>query len=225
MYKETSFENMEISEANNGYLKFMKDIRDVSAACTTKTYIWGGFTTDIFEGKFLREHHDLDGFIENMMSILELLISEYKIRGYHTEFRNDINMLSIRKENVRAAFNPLDIDGAVAMWRHIGDQGTVYFPYAWLDDAPRTFYDVEVYTSGLCFEYGLRSIVKNLNPEWSNEREKDKIAKEYLTAKIAEKRIEAKTILKNIWSYNPFWAKRGYDPFDKPTLVCPIISD
>lgn len=225
MYKETTFENMEISEANQGYLRFMKDISEVSAACSTKTYIWGGFTTDIFEGKILREHGDLDGFIENMMSILDQLIAEYKIRGYHTEFRNDINMLSIGKENVCAAFNPLDIDGTVAMWRHIGDQGTVYFPYAWLDDVPRSFYGVEVYTSGLRFEYGFRSIVNNLNPEWCNEREKDKIAKEYLAAKIVEEGIGIKTILKNIWSYNPFWAKKGYDPFDKPTLVYPIISD
>jgi len=215
---------MEISKANQGYLLFLKDIFEVSAECSTKTYIWGGFTMDILEGRFLREHGDLDGFTENMMSKLDQLTAAYKIRGYHTEFRNDINMLVIRKGDLHAAFNPLDRDGDVAMWRHIGDQGTVYFPYAWLDDVPRSFYGVNVYTSGVCFEYGFRSIVHDLNPEWK-EREKDRIAKEYFVAKITEKGLEGKTIRKKIWSYNPFWAKRGYDPFDKPTLVFPTISD
>lgn len=93
----------------------MRDVYEVSAACFTKTYIWGGFVIDIFEGKFLREHGDLDGFVENMMSVLERLIIEYESRGYHTDFRKDINMLEIRKGNQHAAFNPLDVDGTVAM--------------------------------------------------------------------------------------------------------------
>lgn len=46
-------------------------------------------------------------------------------------------MLEIRKGNQHASFNPLDRDGNVAMWRHIGDQGTVYFPYSWLDSTSR----------------------------------------------------------------------------------------
>jgi hypothetical protein len=59
---------------------------------------------------------------------LDQLIFKYKNRGYHTKFRREINMLEIRKGNQHATFNPIDIDGTVAMWRNIGDQGTVYFP-------------------------------------------------------------------------------------------------
>jgi len=184
-----------ISDSNLGYLQMMRDVYEVSAACFTKTYIWGGFVIDIFEGKFLREHGDLDGFVENMMSVLERLIIEYESRGYHTDFRKDINMLEIRKGNQHAAFNPLDVDGTVAMWRHIGDQGTVYFPYGWLDKNPRSFYNAKVYTSGLCFEYGFRKIVHLLNPEW-NEREKDRIARGYLENKIKEEGIDPKIILR-----------------------------
>lgn len=225
MYSELPKDNMIISNSNQGYLEFMRDIYEVSAACSTKTYIWGGFTIDIFEGKFLREHRDVDGFIENMMGNLEILIAHYENRGYSTEFNSYINMLSVRKGDLRAAFNPLDIDEKVAMWRHIGDQGTVFFPLSWLDNAPRSFYNIKVYTSGLCFEYGFRKIVHFLNPEWVIEREKDRIAKEYLEAKINEKGIDTKTILKSIWSYNPLWIKEGYDPFDKPVLVCPLKDD
>jgi hypothetical protein len=37
--------------------------------------------------------------------------------------------------------------------------------------------------------------------------------------------IETKSVLKSIWSYNPFWAKKGYNPFDKPVLVWPNYLD
>ena len=215
---------MNISESNKCYLNFMKDIYDISSELSIRTYIWGGFTTDIFEETFLREHEDLDGFVENMMSVLNQLIIKYKNKGYHTEFYSDINMLEIRKGNQHASFNPLNVDGKVAMWRHIGDQGTVYFPYSWLDSTSRNFYDTKVYTSGLCFEYGFRKIVSDLNPEWK-EREKDRIAKNYLEEKIREKCLDEKDILKCIWSYSPFWIKKGYDPFSKPTLVFPAIIE
>ncbi|GEM_PF-747492 len=223
MHSERLLQNANISISNQGYLELMKDIYEVSAACSTKTYIWGGFTIDIFKHRFLREHGDLDGFAENMMSVLDQLTTQYKTRGYNTEFLSDINMLVIRKGDQHAAFNPLDIDSDVAMWRHIGNQGTVYFPYSWLDNIPRSFYNIKVYTSGLHFEYGFRKIVNFLNPEWK-EREKDQIAAEYLETKIRESGIDIESILKRIWSYNPFWIKKGYDPFEKPVLVWPMIT-
>lgn len=225
MNSEAFEENMGISQSNQGYLELMRDIYEVSVACSTKTYIWGGFTIDIFEGRFLREHRDLDGFIENMMGVLDSLIAHYENRGYSTEFNSYINMLSVRRGDLHAAFNPLDIDEKIAMWRHIGDKGTVYFPYNWLDNTPRTFYNSKVYTSGLCFEYAFRNIYSSLSPEECKVREKDKIAKEYLETKIKEKGLDIKTILKSIWSYNPIWIKEGYDPFDKPALVCPMTTE
>lgn len=211
---------MEISESNKCYLNFMQDIYDISSELSIHTYIWGGFTIDIFEGKFLREHGDLDGFIENMMSVLDLLIEKFKNKGYQTMFYSDINMLQISKGEQHASFNPLDIEGEVAMWRHIGNQGTVYFPYKWLDSTPYNFYETKVFTSGLYFEYAFRNIVRDINPEWK-EREKDQIAKQYLNEKIKEKCIDDKEISKYIWSYSPFWIQKGYSPFSKPTLVVP----
>jgi hypothetical protein len=43
---------MDISESNKNYLSIMKDIYEISDELSLRTYIWGGFTTDIFEGKF-----------------------------------------------------------------------------------------------------------------------------------------------------------------------------
>ncbi len=119
---------MEISVKNLGYLDMLRDIYEISAACGTRTYIWGGLSVDILSGRFLREHGDLDGFIENMLAVLDRLVPLFRERGYETEFLEDVHMLKISIGNIHAAFNRLDIAGKTAMWRHIGDHGTVYFP-------------------------------------------------------------------------------------------------
>ena len=73
---------MTISTRNHRYLAFLKDIYDVSVACATTTYIWGGFTLDILEGHFLREHHDLDGFTLNLLDVRQEMTVLFEQRGY-----------------------------------------------------------------------------------------------------------------------------------------------
>jgi hypothetical protein len=209
-----------ISETNHKYLTFLRDIYEVSAACGTKTYIWGGFTTDIYEGRFLREHGDLDGFTENLMVHKDSLAAAYENRGYKAELISAFSILVIRRDGLHAAFNPLELDHSIAMWRHIGDRGTVFFPAEWLDAVPRNFYDIKAYTSGMCFEYGFRSIAGDVNPAWTL-REKDRDALLYLERKLQAQGIDTASTLGSIWSYNPLWLEKGYDPFDKPVLVCP----
>ena len=212
------------SKNNQGYLQFLNDIYEVSNACSTKTYIWGGMAIDILKGDLTREHNDLDGFTLNMLEKLNDLSARYENLGYETSFLEEFHMLKIKKGGLHAAFNRLDIDGDVAMWRHIGEQGTVYFPFSWLECIPRNFYHTQTYCSGINFEYGFRKIARLLNPEWKG-REKDIIALEYLEERLSNDGIETKSVLKSIWSYNPFWAKKGYNPFDKPTLVWPNYLD
>lgn len=220
MINHTETQKPGISETNLKYLAFLRDIYEVSAACGTKTYIWGGLTIDIFEGRFLREHHDLDGFTENLTEHLDSLRLHYERRGYMTEFKSAFSILVIRRDGLHAAFNPLELDHSIAMWRHIGDRGTVFFPSEWLDAVPHVFYDIKAYTSGMCFEYGFRSIAGDVNPAWTL-REKDRDALFYLERKLQAEGIDTASILGSIWSYNPIWLEKGYDPFDKPVLVCP----
>ncbi len=210
----------ELSENNKKCLNFLKDIYKVSSEADTKTYIWGGLVIDVEQGKFLREHGDIDGFIEDMMHKLHILKARYAERGYSVEFNEEFNILKISMNGMHAGFNALDTDGDVAMWRHIGKHGTVFFPFEWLDKYPRKFYDINVYSAGILFDYGFRSIAKRCNPQWK-EREKDKSAMVYLEEKIEAAGMDTSMILEKIWSYNPFWAKKGYDPFKEPVLVMP----
>lgn len=222
MYSDTKYSiDFDISVSNQRYLEIMEDIYEVSTICETKTYIWGGFAIDILKGRFLREHSDLDGFTENMLDKLEELILLYQARGYETKYTKDIQMLEIRKGELHASFNCLDKDGNIAMWRHIGKEGTVYFPLEWLDEKPREFYGVQVYTSGCRFEYAIKTKVGMLTPIWK-PREKDKIAIKYLQDMLNSENISSKDIYKWIWSYNPYWYKRGYDEFFRPTIAYEI---
>ena len=187
------------------------------------TYIWGGFTIDVFEGRFLREHKDLDGFTYHLLDVLDEMVTLYQLRGYTTRFFEDIHMLEISKNELHASFNRLDIDNETAMWRHIGDEGTVYFPISWLDDTPRNFYNQKVYTSGVRFEYAIKTNVRMINAEWQL-RDKDYVSIEYLKKFIENEHIAEEDIFQRIWSYNPYWAKRGYEEFYRPTVEYPLLS-
>jgi hypothetical protein len=203
--EDQNTENAGMSEKNAKYLEFLKDIYEVSLACGTKTYIWGGMTIDLLEGKFLREHGDLDGFTERMLENLERMKSLYEDRGYITEFSDKFHILKIRKGELHASFNRLDVskDGEMALWRHIGDHGTVYFPFEWLDEIPRDFYGVKVYSAGMKLDYAIKSKVKLLSLQW-DLRDKDKEALKYLENKLRDDGIKPTDVHSKIWSYNPY---------------------
>jgi len=215
---------MEISEKNRQYIILLKDIFDISSELGIMTYIWGGFAVDIWEGRLLREHGDLDGFTENLNENIEDLMELYKARGYEVTFNKEFSMLKVEKDTVHAGFNPLKFNGKTAEWKHIGDEGSVFFPVGWLDEIPRDFYGVKIFTAGIKFEYALKTKVSMLNPEWQL-REKDREAITYIKEKLQAQNIdEVEDIYKWFWSYNPFWYKRGYDEFFRPTVAYPIQS-
>lgn len=210
-----------LSEKNQQYLLMLEDIVNISLMLGIKTYIWGGMSIDIWEGQFLREHGDLDGFVENMDVHLDSLMNEYRKRGYDVQYICAFSMLEIRRGLVHASFNPLEINGNIAQWKHIGNEGSVYFPTEWLDTAPRLFYGVNVYTAGLRFEYAIKTKISMLHPKWQL-REKDRVAIHYMQEKLQELNIDEKDIYAWIWSYNPYWYKQGYDEFFRPTIAYPI---
>ncbi len=201
---------------------FLKDIYEVSDTGATATYIWGGFTIDILEGRFLREHHDLDGFALNLLDVLDRMMALYEQKGYTTQFREDIDMLVISKGDLHAAFNRLELDGEIAMWRHIGDQGTVYFPAEWLDQAPRNFYDAKVFTAGIQLDYTLKTNIRMTHATW-NLREKDYAAIAYLDKALTARDMDPEDFLRRVWSFDPFWAKRGYPAYAMPTVARPLL--
>lgn len=161
-----------VSGKNQEYLKMMKDIYHVSEMFGLRSFVWGGFVADIIQGEFTREHGDLDCFTEYLAENWEILQRQYEALGYSVSYMEEFWMLRIEKSGIHASFNSVrNIDG-IAHWYHIGPHGTVYFPYDWLDQNPRLFYETPVYTIGEKMAYVLKTSARLLNPEWKL-RERD----------------------------------------------------
>ncbi|KAA3663897.1 MAG: hypothetical protein DWQ04_08470 [Chloroflexi bacterium] len=209
---------MSLSETQKHHLTLLKDIHAVSSLCSTKTYIWAGLVRDIITGAFLREHSDVDGFTLNLWGLREKMAALYKQRGYTISFVKDVGFLRIERNGVHAVFNQLELDGETALWRHAGNEGTVYFPKQWLSDVPFSFYDMKILVSGIEFEYAIKMFPQLLNPEWKS-REKDFDTITWLNKNLDERNINPIKILKRIWSYNPYWAKRGFKEYTMPCVA------
>ena len=196
-----------VSKKQQLQLEFLNDIYEISDICSTKTYIWGGLVIDILEGHFLREHDDIDCFTVNLLDVKQQMEIQFLRKGYTVTFLDDIHMLQVRKNGCRAAFNRLEIENDIAMWRHIGDEGTIYFPRKWLSDTNYNFYDTRLLVSGAELEYSIKANVKLLSPVW-NLRQKDITSLEYWTNVLKVKNINPESILHEIWCDNPYWRKQ-----------------
>jgi hypothetical protein len=134
----------------------------------------------------------------------------FKQRGYSTEYLSDIDMLKIDLHGCKAAFNRLEIEKDVAMWRHIGNEGTLFFPTAWLNKTPISFYCIPILVSGMEFEYVIKARVKLLSPIW-DLRNQDTTALEYWTKTLKLRNINSDDLLNQVWSDNPYWRRMGYN--------------
>jgi hypothetical protein len=201
-----------LSDHQRLILQFLQDIYEVSAALSTRTHIWGGMVPDILCGRFLRDHHDVDGFVLNLLDVKDEMADLFSERGYTTAYADQIDMLRIEQGDLHAAFNRLEIEGDLAMWRHVGDHGTVFFPAGWLDLTPRCLYGVPVHISGVRFEYAIKTHVRLLSPEWE-PRDKDRAALSFLASGMEQRGLDGTQVLSEIWSETPYWVERGYPEY------------
>ena len=195
-------------------LQLLQDIYEVSTALAMRTYIWGGMVVDILCGEFLRVHHDIDGFTLNLSSVKTEMAALFSRKGYVTTYSDEYGMLKIRRGELHAALNQLEIDDDTAVWRHVGDQGTVAFPVDWLEATPHRFCGVNTYISGAKFEYAVKTNVHLLNPEWQL-RDKDRDAIRFLSAELDRMGVDRVQVLSRIWSYTPYWVGRGYPEYER----------
>jgi hypothetical protein len=204
-----------LSDHQCACLRVLQDLYEVSAALGTCTFVWGGLVADILCSEFLRAHHDVDGFVLNLLNVKEKMAARFAERGYAVSYQDIYDLLRIDKCGLHAVFNRLEIDGHRAMWRHVGDQGTVFFPAHWLDAPPRSFYGVPVHISGVQFEYAIKACPRLLNPQWKL-RDKDRTALALLEAELDRLGLDRAQVLAEIWSETPYWAERGHPEYAHP---------
>jgi hypothetical protein len=200
---------------NNEYLSIFSELYEFSLTTGFRCYIWGGFVQDILSEIILREHKDIDCFIENMDINIEYIEQYFSEKGYQCHFNSEFLMLNIDKYNQHVSINPIHFkDNYIAEWKHIGNQGSITFPQKWLDSKYRIFYNIPVLTSGSKFEYVFRELIEYLNPEWK-PRIKDEAARKYFRTLEEDNR----ELFEEFNSYNPFWLKKGYTENIPPVLV------
>ncbi len=108
------------------------------------------------------------------------------------------------------------------MWRHIGDEGTVYFPVEWLDAAPRDFCGVSVYSAGIQLDYALKTNIRMIHATWTL-REQHHAAIVAVERMMADHNLHPEDFLRHVWSFNPYWVKQGYPEYTMPTVARPLF--
>ncbi len=209
---------MALTNAQTAQIGLLRAIYSVSYLLSTRTYIWAGLVQDVMTGRFLRDHGDVDGFTLNLWELRHDMAALFERRGYRVSFLEEFHILRIDGDGVHAGLNPLEVDGDTAMWRHIGDRGTLYFPSRWLSDTPLPFYDTQVFVSGVEFEYAIKTHPELLSPTWRG-REEDTPAISWLEGALREQALSPKDVLRQVWSYNPFWVSRGYTEYAMPSVA------
>ncbi len=110
---------------------------------------------DIWEGRFLREHHDVDALTEDLHTLFPVFEQVFSRAGYDTrEVEN--GDLKIASTEVKLHIGHVICSGKKAEWTHNGAKGSLVFPQRWLDTSPYQFYSCEVMTVAPEFEYVIK---------------------------------------------------------------------
>ena len=198
----------------------ISQVIDISRKYNKKCYIHGGYVQDIMEGKLLRKHYNIKMFIEHMDRDIKYYIKLFNDKKYYVEYWEYTNILHLKKDNVRITLTPIIFQEYTAIWKYLGEQGIICFPIEWLDNEYRTFYNLNLYTSGINLEYCYRIMYKYMHPFCPKDKvEKYIKALNYFEEKLIENNIKPYDLFKYIWSYNPIHLKDGFKGYEPPVLV------
>lgn len=167
------------------FLKLLHLLNEISGKAGTKSYIFGGLTLDIWHGRFLRDHYDIDVLTENLHSLEPEFVEQFSGAGYETHHLGNNDFKAI-KDEVKIHFGHLDIKNGSVEWTHDGENGSIFFPEEWLDRNVHYFYYIETFTITPEFEYVLKMHPELMNPEWTL-REKDQVARMKLAEMLSGK--------------------------------------
>lgn len=178
---------MPLSEWDQKHLDAMALVEGVSRSLKTVSWVWGGYTTDIYVGRILRAHDDLDYLTLNLHRLKSQFAETFSHHGWQTKDLENGD-LSLKKGNVRVHLGNVEA-GDVARWTHNGEKGALLFPVSWLSLDTIEFYGRELHVVAPELQYVLKEHPELLNPDWHN-RAKDILAKEYLLEILLKRGID-----------------------------------
>ena len=192
-----------LSRSARMHLAAMRLIEMQCAALHTVSYIWGGYTLDIYQGRLLREHHDLDYLTMNLDGVKPHLARLFGQRGWLTKELSNGD-LAIRSHEVKIQLGNIVEVGHHIRWTHAGPRGYFAFPRHWLRPEPVRFYGADVHVVEPELEYVIKEFRKLLNPDWE-AREPDIIEQEQLRAMLQARGIDPESLCAQVvaWTLTP----------------------
>jgi len=177
---------MPLSERDRNYLDTMLLVERLSTSLKTVSWIWGGFTTDVYMGTILRKHDDLDYLTLNLHQKKSKFVEVFS--GHCWETKNLVNGdLKLKKNGVEVHLGNVGCSD-VAKWMHNGEKGSLLFPVSWLSFDRVEFYRSELHVVAPELQYVLKEHPELLNPDWLI-RQKDILEKEYLQDILVNRKI------------------------------------
>lgn len=174
-----------LSNKNQLNLLAMRLVEAYSKNLSTVSWVWGGFTIDIYENRILREHDDLDYLTLN----LHVLILEFTKLFEHNGWRARLlenGDLKLKREGIKIQLGHIELFDK-AHWTHNGDKGSIWFPSEWLS----------VHVVEPEFQYVLLEYPQLLNFDWK-PREKDILARNYLKCRIESRGIHPQSLFEQV---------------------------
>lgn len=176
-------------------LQAMGLVETYSKSLNTSSWIWGGFTIDIFENRILREHDDLDYLTLNLHSLIPQFITLFENNGWQANLLENGD-LKLKREGIKMHLGHVELSDK-ARWTHNGDEGSIWFPKEWLNPKSINFCGHEIHVVAPEFQYVMIERPQILNPNWSH-REKDIVAQKYLRSCIEGKGISPQSLFEQV---------------------------
>lgn len=175
-----------LSNKNELNLLAMALVETYSKSLNSLSWIWGGFTIDIYKNRFLREHDDLDYLTLNLHSLIPQFTKLFENCGWQANLLENGD-LKLEREGIKIHLGHVELSDKVR-WTHNGDKGSIWFPQEWLISKPVSFCGIEVHVVEPEFQYVIFEHPQMLNPNWKH-REKDIVARKYLRSCVEGKGI------------------------------------
>ena len=165
----------------------MAFIENASTQLGTTSHVWGGFTLDIYEGRFLREHSDIDYLTVDLLQLRPQLLEYFEQADWQVKTVINGDVVATR-DGIELHLGDVYLRNR-AVWTHNGKNGILTFPLSWLRKKAVAFCGIQVHVVEPEFEYVVKHFPALLNPSWQ-PREKDISARKRLAAILLEKNID-----------------------------------
>ena len=100
---------MSLSERNQTHLDAMRLVEHVSQSLGTISWVWGGYTADIYMDRILREHDDVDYLTLNLHPLQSKIVEMFISHGWQTKNLSNGD-LSLKKEGVKMHLGNVEFD-------------------------------------------------------------------------------------------------------------------